>query len=162
MESLEGPEKTKLVILEKTELERFRESLIRLLSVLSSKKRNLDLSDEDLQKIFFPKNSRLFGLLNEKGVLIAVAQLVRKETDNNWWIENVVVDGKYQGKGLGKRILTELLKYAQENNIKELYLTSSRPVAQQLYLKLGFRRLKEIRKNSGKKTVLFKIDLSCA
>ena len=159
MEHLEDARKIKIAILKKSEFKRFKDSLIKLLNFLSSRKNYFDLSDEDLQKLLFPENSKLFTILNESEALIAIAQLAKKQ-DNNWWVENVVVDKKYQGKGLGKKLLIALLKYAKENNIKELYLTSSRPVAQKLYLKLGFIRLKEIRKSSGKKTVLFKIDLS--
>lgn len=55
-------------------------------------------------------------------------------------IEDVVVDEKHRGKGLGERLVVGLIDKARELNVDKLYLTSSpkRVAANALYQKLGF------------------------
>lgn len=58
-------------------------------------------------------------------------------------IQDVVVDSKYRGKGLGKKLLYELLQIAKKNNIQIVNLTSSskRIAARKLYQSFGFKLL---------------------
>lgn len=55
-------------------------------------------------------------------------------------VEDVIVDEKYRGQGLGKMIMNKLLEVARENDLKQITLTSnpSRTVARKLYQDLGF------------------------
>lgn len=57
-------------------------------------------------------------------------------------IEDVVVKKEYQGRGIGRRLITEILIMAKEMNVNKVELTSnqSRIVANTLYVKLGFQR----------------------
>jgi ribosomal protein S18 acetylase RimI-like enzyme len=54
----------------------------------------------------------------------------------------VIVDEKYRGKGLGRKILQELERQSRENNAKLITLTSNpaRVPAHRLYESEGFEK----------------------
>jgi ribosomal protein S18 acetylase RimI-like enzyme len=56
------------------------------------------------------------------------------------WIEDVVVDGSYRGKGIGKALTQKAIDLAERENAKVILLTSNaaREAANGLYKKLGF------------------------
>jgi ribosomal protein S18 acetylase RimI-like enzyme len=56
-------------------------------------------------------------------------------------IEDMVVDKKYRGQGLGKRLIKELLKIAKNKKISSINLTSNpeRMEARKLYESMGFK-----------------------
>ena len=56
-------------------------------------------------------------------------------------VEDVVVDKKYRGRGLGKRIIKDLIDITKKEKIEILNLTSnpSRIPARKLYESLGFQ-----------------------
>ncbi len=56
-------------------------------------------------------------------------------------IEDMIVDSKYRGKGLGREILDDLVKWAGENGVEVIELTSNpkRVAANELYKKYGFK-----------------------
>jgi phosphinothricin acetyltransferase len=62
------------------------------------------------------------------------------------WVEDVVVDGKMWGQGIGKKLMEKLLEAAHEKGVSEVLLFSAdhRRAAISLYTQLGFQR-----KNSG-------------
>ena len=64
-----------------------------------------------------------------------------KEADNIWL--GIAVSPTYQGRGLGKLIMSELLRIAQMENVKFIKLTvdHSNSVAWQMYEKLGFQQI---------------------
>lgn len=55
-------------------------------------------------------------------------------------IEDMIIDEAYRGKGLGRKLMDELLKWAGENGMEMIELTSSpkRIAANELYKKYGF------------------------
>ena len=55
-------------------------------------------------------------------------------------IEDVVVDEKYRGKGLGKKLIQELIKIAKKKKVKKINLTSNpkRVEARKFYESMGF------------------------
>jgi ribosomal protein S18 acetylase RimI-like enzyme len=58
------------------------------------------------------------------------------------WIEDVVVDESYRGMGIGKELMLFAIDYSKSLGAKDVRLTSrpSRIAANELYLKLGFKR----------------------
>jgi len=56
------------------------------------------------------------------------------------WIEDVVVEGDWRGKGVGRAIIEELLTEARRRGLAAVYLTShpQREAANHLYRALGF------------------------
>jgi GNAT superfamily N-acetyltransferase len=57
------------------------------------------------------------------------------------WIEDVVVEERQRGKGIGEALLKHAIHYANQTGAGNVGLTSnpSRAVANHLYLKLGFK-----------------------
>lgn len=57
-------------------------------------------------------------------------------------VEDVVVDGRYRGKGLGKLLMGYILSMARNLKLKTLELTSNpkRIAANKMYLELGFEK----------------------
>ncbi len=56
------------------------------------------------------------------------------------WIEDVVVDGSFRGKGIGEMLIMAAIEYARGLGAREIKLTSRpfRTAANKLYQKLGF------------------------
>jgi len=77
-------------------------------------------------------NSRISGILS--------AGVYHIPTGTKFWIEDVVVDEAFRGKGIGKALMLHAMKYARENGAKSVDLTSkpSRIAANKLYRDLGF------------------------
>jgi len=59
------------------------------------------------------------------------------------WVEEVVVDERARGKGVGKALMNQLLKLAEEKGCSQIKLTVSNPIAKGLYEKLGFEKKEE-------------------
>lgn len=79
-------------------------------------------------------DGRLLGAL----VLIAVPTL----TGRRAWIEDVVVDQRERGHGVGTALVREALRLAADYGARTVELTSrpSREAANRLYQRLGFER----------------------
>ena len=58
------------------------------------------------------------------------------------WIEDVAVDEAHRGKGIGKELMLAAIDYSKSLGSKDIRLTSrpSRIAANELYLKLGFKK----------------------
>ena len=58
------------------------------------------------------------------------------------WIEDVVVDESQRGRGIGKELMVFAIDYSKTMGAKDIRLTSrpSRIAANELYLKLGFKK----------------------
>ncbi len=56
-------------------------------------------------------------------------------------IEDMIVDETYRGKGYGKEIVLDLIRWAKENGVEVIELTSSprRVAANELYKRVGFK-----------------------
>ena len=84
--------------------------------------------------------------LRNRGVIIGMGMLVpiRKLAFFCANIEDVVVEEKYRGRGLGKKITKILLKKSKALGVKFVNLTSrpQRKIANHLYLSIGFKRRK--------------------
>lgn len=94
--------------------------------------------DETLQ------HAQLFVLEGEDGRLVGMATLCPffSPTGRKASIEDVVIHPDYQGKGLGRLLMQEVLSAARELSPLTLQLTSrpSRIAANALYRKLGFQQ----------------------
>lgn len=84
--------------------------------------------------------------LVENGNIVgfAISQIVPDEAT----LFNIAIDPNFQGKGLGKQLLSELIKQLSAKNIATLWLEvrESNQPAQKLYDSLGFNEV-TIRKN---------------
>jgi len=56
-----------------------------------------------------------------------------------FYIDTLAVDPAHQGKGIGKNLILEIIKYAESLNFNKVGLLVSNPDAKRLYEKLGFK-----------------------
>ena len=83
-----------------------------------------------------------FVARDDDGSIIGVSTLVtfRIPTGLRAWIEDVIVDEKCNGRGIGSALTTAMLDHARSQGCTTVDLTSrpSREAANHLYKKLGF------------------------
>ncbi|HBH85441.1 MAG: hypothetical protein A2X05_12210 [Bacteroidetes bacterium GWE2_41_25] len=72
------------------------------------------------------------------GILSAVVYII--PTGKKFWIEDVVVDQAFRGKGIGRELMLNAIEFAKYAGVKSVDLTSkaSRIAANKLYQDLGF------------------------
>lgn len=101
------------------------------------------LTETGFREIIGSANSHLFFIAEEHCVAgMLTVGIYNSPTGTKAWIEDVVVDGVYRGRGLGKMLVLHAINYAKSLGVCSLMLTSnpSRVAANKLYLALGFER----------------------
>ena len=112
-----------------------------LLSQLSSS--HPVISQQELQNILSSPNSHLFVLLFEERIIgMATFCTYLCPTGRKAWIEDVVVDSAFRGKGLGKLMMKNIIDVVNKQGNTTLMLTSrpTRIEANHLYQSLGFEK----------------------
>lgn len=105
--------------------------------------RSLDFpADDHILKLLSDNNSTLFVAKDNNSKIVGMLTLVTYQIPSGLrtWIEDVVVDSAFRGKGIGKLLMSSALKYCKEKNWNNVNLTSSpnRVSANNMYKKLGF------------------------
>jgi len=99
---------------------------------------------EQIDDIVDSKCSSLFIARDADDRIVGMIILVtyRISTGMRVWIEDLVVDKKARGRGIGEALCRRAIEEARELGAKTIDLTSrpSRQEANQLYQKLGFKR----------------------
>ena len=96
----------------------------------------------------FPHSVFLPLVVNNKNNVVGFAFLKMKGSlpNGRFFAElGIVVDETHRGKGLGSKLMENLLKLAQQENVSEVFLTvlSDNMKAIQLYEKYGFKKVGE-------------------
>lgn len=111
------------------------------------------VSRDDLCSIVASANSRLF-LASIDGTVAAMCTLCfyRSPTGRKAWIEDVVTDARFRGRGLARMLVGHAMAEAQASAPCTLMLTSrpAREAANRLYRSMGFVQ---------KETNVYKMDL---
>ncbi len=101
------------------------------------------ISCKRLEELIASEDSFLF-LAEEEGQYIGMSTLViiNIPTTTRAVIEDVVVDKKFLGKGIGEKLTKHTIDFAKEKGVTSVNLTSSphRIAANALYKKLGFEK----------------------
>jgi len=112
-----------------------------LLPQLSSSSAVLD--ESDLRNIMNSESTKLFLASDEDGVFGMLSLvLFRIPTGRKAWVEDVVVDEKARGRGVGKLLTEHAVSVAREHGAHSVDLTSrpSRAAANALYQRVGFQQ----------------------
>lgn len=132
MEIKELKESTSTVM---AELQKLIEQLSTKSHIISKKKLNKIIQDESTQ---------LFIAKETGGKIIGTLTLVNYQipTGLKFWIEDVVVDSNFRGRGVGQKLTESAMEYAEKKGGSSINLTSNpkRKAAHQLYVKMGFKQ----------------------
>jgi ribosomal protein S18 acetylase RimI-like enzyme len=113
----------------------------RLIPQLSSS--SAPISTQELEEIIESDTTVLFAACsNQEIVGLLTLAIFRIPTGVRAWIEDVVVDDKARGKGVGDALNRAALAEAERRGAKTVDLTSrpSREAANRLYQRLGFKQ----------------------
>ena len=117
------------------------QAVVRLLGQLTT--RSISFSEADYRALIASSNNPLFLLEDDGGVIgMLTVGVYLSPTGSKAWIEDVVVDDMFRGRGLGRKLVTHAIDYCKSQNINTLMLTSNpkRVAANALYQSLGFER----------------------
>jgi ribosomal protein S18 acetylase RimI-like enzyme len=94
---------------------------------------NALIADNNCDCLVIEKDSEIIGFSSLITYRVPTKGLVAR-------IEDVIVDEKYRGQGIGRGVMEKLIEMAKEKNISMIELTSKpeRIVARKLYESLGF------------------------
>jgi phosphinothricin acetyltransferase len=113
--------------------------LMPIFKFLSGREKLIDsaslIADSNVSCLVIEKDGELLGF----GSLIIHKVPTKGEVAR---IEDIVISENYQGKGLGKMLVSRLIEIAREKKVKQINLTSNpmRFGAQKLYESVGFTK----------------------
>ena len=103
------------------------------------------ISMDRLLELVESDNTIIFLGTDKDGQILGMLSLIvmKIPTGNKAWIEDVVVDSKARGQGLGKALMNHALEEAKKLEVKSIDLTSrpTREAANLLYQSLGYQKL---------------------
>ncbi|PPA71726.1 GNAT family N-acetyltransferase [Jeotgalibacillus proteolyticus] len=97
-----------------------------------------------------------FAIYDDETVVGFMLYTYEDETTNNYWIEGMIIDEKYQGKGYGRAGLKKLIDWISENfrNCSEIRaaVSTDNESAYELYKNFGFVPSGEMK---GEESILY-------
>lgn len=124
----------------KTFVPAYLEEIQRLIAQLTS--RPVEITETALQEIISQANTHLFVALTDQKItgMLTVA-IYHSPTGGKAWIEDVVVDQRMRGQGVGKQLVLHAIEFVKAQRIPQLMLTSNptRISANKLYQSLCFQ-----------------------
>ena len=119
----------------------YHEAMQRFLNQLTTQP--MTLTKDMFCQLLASENSHLFFLMHDGQVAgMLTVGIYYSPTGGKAWIEDVVVDERFRGQGLSKRLVAHAIDYVKEQQIPLLMLTSNpkRVAANKLYQAMGFER----------------------
>jgi len=95
----------------------------------------------ELQKVTADTHAAMIVVKDDDRIVgMGTLYVITKIGEKFGFVEDVVVDSQYRGKGLGEKIMRAIIERAKKQNVYYLALTSrpERAAANKLYQKLGF------------------------
>ena len=103
----------------------------------------LQFTETDLRKLLASDSNHLFLLKDDNRIAgMLTVGIYRSPTGTKAWIEDVVVDKVYRGRGFGRMLTQHAIDFAKSICVDVLMLTSNpaRMAANKLYQTIGFER----------------------
>lgn len=102
------------------------------------------VTKELLDTVIKSPTTKVFVAQDSAGKTIGMVTMIsyRKiEGKSKAWIEDLVVDSAYRGKGIGKALMLRAMDEAKKSDVRVVYLTSRphRTTAHALYREIGFK-----------------------
>lgn len=107
---------------------------------------NSSIEQVNLAEVFKPENNITFAYYmdkeNHKVVGIALMCAYTVVSGYKGWVEDVVVDKAYRGRGIGRKLMEKLVDEGRKKGLSEILLFSAdkRIEAISLYKSLGFQQ----------------------
>ena len=103
----------------------------------------VNLSKERIDELINSSFTSLIAAKNRSNEIIGILTLVTYPSllkSRVAWIEDLVVNIKYRGQGIGESLIKKALEEAKKMSVQTIFLTSrpSRIAANSLYVKMGF------------------------
>ena len=121
-------------------LDDYVEAVRRLLGQLTT--RPIAFGKTELEQLLADESSRLYVACLE-GTIVGMATIGTYlcPTGRKFWLEDVVVDEAYRGRGVARAFLETVVDGLHLSGTEKLYLTSnpSRVAANRLYQSMGFQ-----------------------
>ena len=106
--------------------------------------KQISVTELTLKELISADNSHLFFAMDESDNCMGMITLgiYISPTGKKGWIEDVVVNDEYRGRGVGKNLTEFAIQFAKQKQVDLLMLTSNpvRVAANILYIKLGFEK----------------------
>lgn len=103
-----------------------------------------NMKQVDLKEVLDENNRVTFACCWQGDRIIGMALMCQYKviSGDKGWIEDVVVDQEFRGRGIGRKLMNRLLEEAKKKNLSEVLLFSAdhRKAAIGLYTDLGFKR----------------------
>jgi ribosomal protein S18 acetylase RimI-like enzyme len=131
--------------------EEFASAFKRLIPQLDQK---ANIPSKDYLEQLVKSNSTFLFLAEEKEIVGTLTLIINQmPSGQKAWIEDVVVDEKARGKGVGRKLIEAAISFSKKKGIPKIDLTSrpERMAANNLYQKLGFVK---------RKTNVYRLDLN--
>ena len=122
-------------------------------------------SQAQYEQIFLPEvTPARFAIVIEEGAWIA-GFLISRAIDKEWEVENIVVAGPARKRGLGVRLMGELVRLARHRSAKAIFLEvrESNRAARALYTKCEFAvtgSRKGYYRNPDEDAIVYRLDLA--
>ena len=105
------------------------------------------LEDSDKKDLLNPgkiveNGGQVFFALVNQNAIGTVAMI--KSLDDRFELAKMTIEESFRGKGIANMLMDECLKFAKQNNAKEIFLISNNSliIARNLYDKYGFKEVK--------------------
>lgn len=101
------------------------------------------MSEAQLRAVIDSPVSHLFLLCDEEQIVgMITVGIYCSPTGSKAWIEDVVVDRRFRGRGYGRLLVERAIDFARTQGVELLMLTSNpaRTAANALYQAIGFER----------------------
>lgn len=105
---------------------------------------NASIEQVNLEEVFKPENAITFAYSMDKDKIVGIALMCAYTVVSGYkgWVEDVVVDKAYRGKGIGRKLMEKLVEEGKKKGLSEILLFSAdkRIEAIGLYKSLGFQQ----------------------
>ncbi|OTN89761.1 hypothetical protein A5819_002259 [Enterococcus sp. 7E2_DIV0204] len=118
---------------------------------------------DSFQKYVFLSIANSIDSIKQSNIWIAEVDGIRVgtiaivETNKGWWqVRWFAVDSKYQGLGIGKKLVEKVMKYIEKRNISKIFLWTVKDLsaARSLYGKNGFLLKESVTNEEWKDTIV--------
>ena len=104
----------------------------------------LDMEPLSLEEVLDKQNNCYVLCYMENSAIIGLAVMCTYKVISgyNGWIEDVIVDENYRGKGIGRKLIEKLIEIGKDLYLTNIFLFTGkhRTAANKLYSNLGFTK----------------------